>query len=130
VAVGAPGAPGKQGNGAQAAGAPIRLPAYTQIGAKPVDEMREVIDNDIREACRPRNDPCVTTVIEARNGSDLHACFGVTKPDMSTEGSTYEFDPPAELVIYSEPGDCTATDSSVDQQTTDSKRADRPNHPT
>jgi hypothetical protein len=53
---------------------------------------------------------------------------------MSTEGSTYEFDPefdpPAELVIYSEPGDCTATDSSVDQQTTDSKRADRPNHPT
>jgi hypothetical protein len=86
-APGAPGAPGEQGNGAQAAGAPIRLPAYTQIGAKPVDEMREVIDNDIREACKPRNDPCVTTVIEARNGSDLHACFGGTKPDMSTEGS-------------------------------------------
>jgi hypothetical protein len=116
---GAPGSPGKRSNGAQAAGAPIKLPAYTQIGAKPVDEMRQEIETDIQNECGKRRDNlCMTTVVEARDGTDLHACFGGTRPDMSTPDSTYEFYPPAELVIYSDPGDCGATDPGVDPQTT------------
>jgi hypothetical protein len=127
---GAPGAAGKRGNGAHATGAPINLPAYSEIGFATVDEERAKIENDIRGACKPRGELCVTTVLEARNGSDLHACFGGTKPDMSTEGRTYKFDPPAELVIYSEPGDCKATDPGVDQQTTDNSEPTITSEPT
>jgi hypothetical protein len=120
---GAVGAPSNQGNGAQAIGAPIKLPAFTEIGAGNIDELRAKIEAAIRDACTPDNDLCVTTVVEPRAGSPSHpTCFVGTKPDTRTEGT--EIPRTTVLTIYSGSDDSatpcppqgTSPDSSVDQQ--------------
>jgi hypothetical protein len=83
---GAPGAPGAPGPGdpdenARAPGSPITIPAFTQIGGQPVEKVRREIEAAIREACTPRHDLCVTTVVEPGNeGAGVDDCFGGTRP--------------------------------------------------
>jgi hypothetical protein len=83
---GAPGAPGAPGPGgpdenARAPGSPITIPAFTQIGGQPVEKVRREIEAAIREACTPRHDLCVTTVVEPGNkGAGVDDCFGGTEP--------------------------------------------------
>jgi hypothetical protein len=65
---GAPGAPGVPGPGGpdeetQAPESPITIPPFQQIGGQPVDDVRQQIETAIREACTPRHDLCVTTVV-------------------------------------------------------------------
>jgi hypothetical protein len=111
-APGAPGAPGGNGgNGAQAIGAPIKMPAFTQIGGQPVDKVKAEIEDAIRSRCEPRHDLCVRTVVKARSGADLHACFGGTDPATNNEG-TRLYPGKDVLTIYSAPGACELPDSS------------------
>jgi hypothetical protein len=114
---GAPGSPGGQGNGAQAIGAPIKMPAFTQIGGQPVDQVRPQIEDAIRAACTPRHDLCVTTVVKPREGADAHACFAGTDPPTKEAGTELARD--TLLTIYSAPGGCGVPDPSADPQSTD-----------
>jgi hypothetical protein len=109
-ASGAPGQPGPGGpdENAGAPGSPITIPAFTQIGGQPVDKVRPEIEAAIRAACTPRHNLCVTTVVEARNGKDLHACFGGTNPP--TDGGrdrkpVVQLDRDSVLTIYSDSPD-------------------------
>ena len=115
---GAPGSPGGQGNGAQAVGAPIKMPAFTQIGGQPVDQVRPQIEDAIRAGCTPRHDLCVSTVVKAREGSDTHACFAGTDPPTKEAGAELARD--TVLTIYSAPGGCGLPDPGVDPESTDS----------
>jgi hypothetical protein len=89
---GAPGAPGAPGPGgpdenARAPGSPITIPAFTQIGGQPVEKVRKEIEDAIREACTPRHDLCVTTVVEPANeGAGVDDCFGGTRPRTDGQG--------------------------------------------
>jgi hypothetical protein len=110
---GGPGAPGLPGPGgpeeeSRAPESPITIPPFQQIGGQPVDDVRQQIEAAIREACTPRHDLCVTTVVEPRNGADAHACFGGTSP--STHPGSAKLDRGAVLTIYSEPGGCGVPD--------------------
>jgi hypothetical protein len=127
-APGAPGAPGQPGPGgpdenAGAPGSPITIPAFTQIGGQPVDKVRPEIEAAIREACTPRHNLCVRTVVEARDGEDLHACFGGTRPP--TDGGpdqkpVVQLDRDSVLTIYSDSPDCGDTDDESSSSTTES----------
>lgn len=128
---GGPGAPGLPGpvspdEEARAPESPITIPPFQQIGGQPVDDVRQQIEAAIREACTPRHDLCVTTVVTPRKGADAHACFGGTSP--STHPNSAKLDRGAVLTIYSEPGGCGAPDpssepppSSVTERTEDSQ---------
>jgi hypothetical protein len=114
---GGPGAPGLPGPGSpeEEAGAPespITIPPFQQIGGQPVDDVRQQIEAAIREACTPRHDLCVTTVVTPRKGADAHACFGGTSP--STHPDSAQLDRGAVLTIYSEPGGCGVPDPSTE----------------
>jgi hypothetical protein len=128
---GGPGAPGLPGPGgpdeeARAPESPITIPPFQQIGGQPVDDVRQQIEAEIRKACTPRHDLCVTTVVKPRKGAGAHACFGGTHP--STHPNSAQLDRGAVLTIYSEPGGCGAPDpssepppSSVTEPTEDSQ---------
>jgi hypothetical protein len=126
---GAPGAPGQPGPGgpdenAAAPGSPITIPAFTQIGGQPVDKVRPEIEAAIREACTPRHNLCVTTVVEARHGKDLHACFGGTKPP--TDGGpgqkpVVRLARGSVLTIYSDSPDCGDPDEESSSSTESSE---------
>jgi hypothetical protein len=110
---GGPGAPGLPGPGspdeeARAPESPITIPPFQQIGGQPVDDVRQQIEAAIREACTPRHNLCVTTVVEPRNGAGAHACFGGTNPP--THPDSAQLDRGAVLTIYSEPGGCGVPD--------------------
>jgi hypothetical protein len=114
---GGPGAPGLPGPGspdeeARAPESPITIPPFQQIGGQPVDDVRQQIEAAIREACTPRHDLCVTTVVTPRKGADAHACFGGTSP--STHPDSAQLDRGAVLTIYSEPGGCGVPDPSTE----------------
>lgn len=128
-APGAPGAPGQPGPGgpdenAAAPGSPITIPAFTQIGGQPVDKVRPEIEAAIRKACTPRHNLCVTTVVEARHGKDLHACFGGTNPP--TDGGpgqkpVVQLDRGSLLTIYSDSPDCGDPDEESSSSTESSE---------
>jgi hypothetical protein len=112
---GGPGAPGLPGPGspdeeARAPESPITIPPFQQIGGQPVDDVRQQIENEIRKACTPRHDLCVTTVVTPRKGAGAHACFGGTSPP--THPDSAQLKRGAVLTIYSEPGGCEAPDPS------------------
>lgn len=112
---GAPGAPGVPGPGGpdeetQAPESPITIPPFQQIGGQPVDDVRQQIEAAIREACTPRHDLCVTTVVSPRDGADAHACFGGTNP--STHPNSAKVNRGAVLTIYSQPGACEPSEPS------------------
>ena len=109
---GAPGLPGGPDEEATAPESPITIPPFQQIGGQPVDDVRQQIEAAIREACTPRHDLCVTTVVEPRNGADAHACFGGTNP--STHPDSAQLNRGAVLTIYSEPGGCGAPNPTSD----------------
>ena len=114
---GGPGAPGLPGPGspdeeARAPESPITIPPFQQIGGQPVDDVRQQIEAAIREACTPRHDLCVTTVVTPRKGADAHACFGGTSP--ATHPDSAQLDRGAVLTVYSEPGGCGAPDPSTE----------------
>jgi hypothetical protein len=111
-APGAPGAPGgNRGNSAQAIGAPIEMPAFTQIGGQPVDKVKADIVAAIKARCKPRGVQCVPTVVKARGGTDLHACFDGTDPPTKNKG-TKLYPGKNVLTIYSAPGGCGLPESS------------------
>jgi hypothetical protein len=116
---GAPGAPSNRGNGAQAKGGPMKLPAFQEIGPATVDYEKAKIVAAIRAAatqagCEHRDGLCgVEVVVEARDGADTHACFAGTNPDTRTEGTV--IDPDSTFTIYSGPGECLATEPGPDQ---------------
>jgi hypothetical protein len=116
---GAPGAPSNRGNGAQAKGGPMKLPAFQEIGPATVDDEKAKIVAAIRAAaiqagCEHRDGLCgVEVVVEARDGADTHACFAGTSPDTRTEGTV--IDPDSTFTIYSGPGECRATEPGLEQ---------------
>jgi hypothetical protein len=85
---GAAGAPINRNNGAVAAGAPFKMPAFQQRGAGNIDELEEQIRAAIRDGC-PNNELCVATVrqpLAALEGQTYHpSCFLGTDPDTSEE---------------------------------------------
>jgi len=134
---GAPGAPGTPGPGgpdgnARAPGSPITIPKFTQIGGQPVDKVRAEIEAAIREACTPRHDLCVTTVVEAVAAPgevpNAHACFGGTKPATNGTGKTVKVGEEVRvplgrdsvLTIYSVQPDCGDSESESSSSSTES----------
>jgi hypothetical protein len=102
---GSPGAPGGPDDEARAPGSPITVPPFQQIGGQPVDKVRQEIEDAIRQACTPRHDLCVTTVVKPRQpGGGLHECFGGTDPPTFPDSA--RLDRGAVLTVYSEPGAC------------------------
>jgi hypothetical protein len=134
---GAPGAPGVPGPGgpdgnARAPGSPITIPKFTQIRGQPVDKVRAEIEAAIREACTPRHDLCVTTVVEAVAAPgevpNAHACFGGTKPATNGTGKTVKVGEEVRvplgrdsvLTIYSVQPDCGDSESESSSSSTES----------
>lgn len=124
--------PGGPGGNARAPGSPITIPKFTQIRGQPVDKVRAEIEAAIREACTPRHDLCVTTVVEAVAAPgevpNAHACFGGTKPATNGTGKTVKVGEEVRvplgrdsvLTIYSVQPDCGDSESESSSSSTES----------
>lgn len=124
--------PGGPGGNARAPGSPITIPKFTQIRGQPVDKVRAEIEAAIREACTPRHDLCVTTVVEAVAAPgevpNAHACFGGTKPATNGTGKTVKVGEEVRvplgrdsvLTIYSVLPDCGDSESESSSSSTES----------
>jgi hypothetical protein len=126
-APGAPGAPGPGGpdENARAPGSPITIPAFTQIGGQPVEKVRREIEAAIRQACTPRHDLCVTTLVEAVEDedkrADAHACFGGTRPPTDgSDGRPVELNRGSVLRILSILPDCGDDEDESSSSSTES----------
>jgi hypothetical protein len=142
---GAPGAPGAAGSGnrgnvSKAIGAPVKIPAFTQIGSPGpgfIDKVHQEIKDAIRKGCKPRPADCIRTVVKQRPHSELNPdCFAGTYPPTNTATTSdemVELDPRkvTVLVVYSgsDPArySCkeeeSSSESNVDQQPTDNTTA-------
>jgi hypothetical protein len=96
---GAAGAPTNRNNGAVAAGAPFKMPAFQQRGAGNIDELEEQIRAAIQDGC-PNHTLCVPTVrqpLAEFEGQTYHpSCFLGTHPDTKEE---IELDPQKTRVL-------------------------------
>jgi hypothetical protein len=127
---GGPRAPGRQGRPGPAArtrtrGPPITIPAFTQIGGQPVEKVRREIEAAIRQACTPRHDLCVTTLVEAVEDedkrADAHACFGGTRPPTDgSDGRPVELNRGSVLRILSILPDCGDDEDESSSSSTES----------
>jgi hypothetical protein len=80
---GAPGAPTHRNPGAVAVGSPIKLPAFQEKGAGNFDEVHQRLLNEIRAACEPKHDLCVTPVVKTLDNDDSdRTCFEGTIPPL------------------------------------------------
>jgi hypothetical protein len=140
---GAPGAPGAAGSGnrgnvSQAIGAPVKIPAFTEVGQGLLDDLHQRIKDAIQEGCKPRPADCIPTVVKQRPGTESSPdCFEGTDPDTNTPNTPdgkVALDPRKVqvLVVYSGSNpdgySCklqeeSSSESNVDQQPTDNTTA-------
>lgn len=120
---GAAGAPSNKGNGAQAIGAPIKLPAFTLLQGEPLAEVRDRIEQAIKDQCD--GEPCPKLRDEQVDVPCCTSCqFVRTEPDTTTPTEVAR---DSTIVVVSGARPCAtegSTQSSNEQPTGDTAPPD------